>query len=146
MTQTEQALLQDIVRVAQTGHDFFADVGPRANEIEVRAAFAYVADVKRRLIHSLVTWAPPAHNAEPGNVSVATVEKLYADARRHLRPEAPASIAHALMIGEDQLIKLTERAFRGTRVPALRQLLKASYPELSICRQTMSRLQARLAA
>lgn len=146
MSDTEQSL-QDLSRMARSGHRFFARTGPRASEDEVRAAFAYVADVKQRLAHSLSAWAPPpAKNRESGNAAVAIVEKLYADASRNFRPEAPASVAHALTFAEDQLLKLTERTYEGTRVPALRQLLKEYYAEISMCRQTMSRLQARLAA
>jgi len=145
MIDTEQTL-QDIVRVAQSGHELFVDMGSRAAEGEVREAFAYLAGVKKRLIESLAAWTPPAPSDRSASAIVAAVEKLYEDVRRHFRSDAPASVAHALTIGEDQLIRLTERAFEGTRVPALRQLLKSYYSELSICQQAMSRLRTRLAA
>jgi hypothetical protein len=142
MIDTEQAL-QEIVRVAQSGRDLFVDIGSRTGEGEVREAFAYVADVKKRLIEGLATWTPPAPSARPASTIVATVEKLYADVRQHFHGDAPASVAHALTFGEGQLLSLTERAFEGTRVPALRQLLKSYYSELSICQQAMSRLRTR---
>ena len=145
MIDTEQAL-QDIVRVAQSGRDLFVDLGSRAGEGEVREAFAYVADVKKRLLESLATWTPPAPSGQRASAIVAAVEKLYADVRRHFNGKAPAPVAHALTFGEDQLLKLTERAFELTRVPALRELLKSYYSELSICQQAMSRLRTRLAA
>jgi hypothetical protein len=145
MIDTEQAL-QDIVRVAQSGRDLFVDLGSRARDGEVQEAFGYVADVKRRLIESLAPWTPPASAGQCACAIVAEVEKLYADVGEHFNAQAPASMAHALTFGEDQLVKLTERAFEGTRVPALRQLLKSYYSELSICQQAMSRLQTRLAA
>ena len=143
MSDTGQAL-QDIVRVARRGYDFFDDMGPR--EREVQEAFAYAADVKKRLIQSLAIWAPPAPSGEHDRSTVAAVEKLYTGAGRHFRSEAPAPVVHALTFGEDQLLKMTERAFDGTRVPALRQLLKSYYSEISICHQAMSRLQTPLAA
>jgi len=121
-------------------------MGSRAGEGEVREAFAYVAGVKKRLIESLAAWTPPAPSGRNASAIVAGVEKLYGDVRRHFRSDAPASVAHGLTFGEDQLIRLTERAFEGTRVPALRQLLKSYYSELSICQQAMSRLRTRLAA
>ena len=145
MIDTEQAL-QDIVRVAQSGRDLFVDLGSRTREGDVREGFAYVADVKNRLIESLAPWTPPAPSDRRHTSIVATVEKLYQDVRRHFHGDAPASVAHALTFGEDQLVSLTERAFEGTRVPALRQLLKSHYSELSICQQAMSRLRTRLAA
>ena len=145
MIDTEQAL-QDIVRVAQSGRDLFLDLGTRASEGDVREAFGYVADVKKRLIESLATWTPLAPADRRPCATVAAVEKLYGDVRGHFNGEAPASVAHALTFGEDQLLKLTERAFEGTRIPALRQLLKSYYSELSICQQAMSRLRTRLAA
>ena len=143
MIDTEQAL-QDIVRVARCGHDLFVDIGSRACEGEVRDAFAYVADVKKRLIESLAIWTP-APSGSRGS-TVAALEKIYADVGQHFRADAPASVAHALAFAEDQLLKLTERAFERTRVPALRELLKSYYSELSICQQAMSRLRTRLAA
>ena len=138
---------QDIARSARSGRNFFAEAAPRARESEISAAFGYVADVKARLIDNLATWtATSAEGAGRHSPTVAAVEKLYADAARHFRPEAPASVAHALAFGEDQLLRLTEHAFETARTPVLRQLLKQYYSEISICRQTMSRLQARLAA
>jgi len=145
MIDTEQAL-QDIVRVAQSGRDLFVDLGSRASEGEVRETFGYVADVKKRLVESLATWTPLEPAGQRPCATVAAVEKLYGDVRGHFNSQAPASVAHALTFGEDQLLTLTERAFEGTRVPALRQLLKSYYSELSICQQAMSRLRTRLAA
>jgi uncharacterized protein (TIGR02284 family) len=145
MIDTEHAL-QDIVRVAQTGRELFVELGSRAEEGEVRDAFVYVADVKRQLIESLAAWTPPAPSGRRASGIVAAVEKLYGDVRQHFHGDAPASVAHALTFGEDQLIKLTERAFERTRIPALRQLLKSYYSELTVCQQAMSRLQTRLAA
>jgi hypothetical protein len=146
MTDTGQ-MLQDIVRVAQSGRDFFAGMGPRASQDEVRAAFDYLADVKKRLVNSLTIWASPtSEESERGKSTVTAVEKAYSDASRRFRKDAPASVAHALTFGEDQLLELTERAYATTPVPALRQLLKAYYAEIAICRQTMSRLESRLAA
>jgi len=135
--------LQDIVRLAQSGRDFYASVGPGAAETEVRAAFAYVADVKARLVHSLATWSPPAPVTSS---SAGAGEKLYNEARQSFRSDAPAMAAPVLTQGEDQLLKLVECAFEATRVPALRQLLKSFYSEVAICRQAMARLQSRLAA
>lgn len=142
MIDTGRAL-QDIVRVAHCGRELFSDLGCRAYDGEVREAFAYVADVKKRLIDSLGTWTPPAPSGEQSGPIVATVEKLYADVRQHFHGDAPQSVAHALTFGENQLVKLTERAFEGTRVPALRQLLKSYYSELSVCQRAMSRLRTR---
>jgi hypothetical protein len=121
-------------------------MGACANDGEVREAFAYVADVKKRLIDSLAAWTPPAPSNAQGSSIVAAVEKLYLDARQHFHGDAPASVAHALTFGEEQLLGLIEHAFAGTRVPALRELLKSYYSELSICQQAMSRLQTRQAA
>ena len=145
MIDTERAL-QDIVRVARSGRDLFIDIGARAGEGEVREAFAYVADVKQRLIESLAAWTPPAPPSGRASATALAVEKLYGDVRQHFRADAPASVGHALAFAEGQLLRLAERAFEGTRVPALRELLKSYYSELSICQQAMSRLRTRLAA
>jgi len=145
MIDTEKSL-QDIVRVAQTGRDLFVELGSRTGEGEVRDAFAYVADVKRRLIENLSAWTPPVSSDSRASATALAVQRLYEDVRQHFRSDAPASVAHALTFAEDRLIRLIERAFEGTRVPALRQLLKSYYSELSICQQAMSRLRTRLAA
>jgi len=141
---TNEQQLQDIVHLAQSGRDFFASVGPGAAETEVRAAFAYVADVKSRLVHALATWASPL--AVGRSASVNAGEKLYTEARQTFRSDAPAPAATVLTQAEDQLLRLVECAFETTRVPALRQLLKSFYSEVAICRQAMARLQSRLAA
>lgn len=145
MTDTGQNL-QDIIAVARSGREFLVDIGSRTSEGDIRDAFAYVADFKKRLIDSLATWAPPAPAGAPASTIVGAAEKLYRDARQQFDGGGPASVAHALAFGEDQLLELIEHAFAGTRVPALRQLLKSYYPELSICQQAMSRLRTRLAA
>ena len=139
---TNEQQLQDIVRLAQSGREFFLAAGPGAAETEVRAAFAYVADVKSRLIHGLAIWAPAT--ATSGSVNAG--EKLYNEARQSFRYDAPATAAPILTQAEDQLLRQVECAFEATRVPALRQLLKSFYSEVAICRQAMARLQSRLAA
>jgi hypothetical protein len=54
--------------------------------------------------------------------------------------------AGLLDIGEQQLIRLVERAFETSQSPVLRKLLKAHYPALVVCREAMSRLSARKVA
>lgn len=146
-----EQVLQDIVRIAKSGRDFFSETSSRVTDTEVRTAFVYLSEVKTRLIDELIPWVPRAKDTAPGSPSaivpsVIVTEKLYMDARTNFRSNQPESIANALSFGEDQLLKLVERAFNAARAPALKQLLKSYYAELSICRDAMSRLRARLAA
>jgi len=145
MNSNEQ-VLQNMARIAQSGRDFFTDIYPRVLSSEVRTAFAYVADVKSRLLRDLAPWVPHIERSEDRTSPAATVEKMYDDARKAFRGDVPAPVAHALGFGEAQLCKLLQRAFDESDSPALKQMLKSYYAELLICRQAMWRLHARLAA
>jgi hypothetical protein len=145
----QEDLLQQITRIARSSHGFFVDVYPGVTDAEVRTAFAYISEVKGRLLQDLAPWMPPAATStDPtDHISPATVvEKMYADARRNFRGATPAASAGALSVGEEQLLRLLERAFAGSSASILKNLLKSYYPQLVICREAMSRLHARLAA
>jgi hypothetical protein len=146
-------VLQQIVRIARSGRDFFLQMYPQVTDPEERTAFTYISDVKSQLIADLAPWVPRIEsrrtdNPDPSTVErtspAAMVEKLYADARKNFRADAPG--ANALRFGEEQLIKLVERAFEESSVPALKEILKSYYGQLVICREAMWRLQLRLAA
>ena len=142
-------LLQQIARIARSSHDFFVEVYPGVIDAEVRTTFAYVSEVKIRLLEDLAPWMLPAAagNGPADHISPATiVEKMYDHARETFRGASPAASAGALSIGEEQLLRLLERAFAGSSNGPLKDLLKSYYPQLMICREAMSRLHARLAA
>lgn len=145
-------VLQQIACIARSSRDFFVEMYPRVTDPEVRTAFGYILDVKSQLIVELEAWAPEvaADHSNPDLADrtspAAMVKKMYTDARKNFRGEAPAACANALSFGEEQLLKLTERAFEESRVPALKELLKSYYGQLVICREAMLRLHARLAA
>jgi len=144
---SQDQVLQNMARIAKSGHDFFADVYPRVLSPEVRQAFAYICDVKARLLRDLQPWVPSIVAADGDRTSpAAQVEKMYADARAQFRRDVPASVANALGFAEAQMCKLLQRAFDEAQSPALKQVLKSYYAELLICRQAMWRLHARLAA
>ena len=146
MNSNEQ-VLQNMARIAQSGREFFADVYPRVMSPEVRQAFVYICDVKGRLLRDLQPWVPHVESAGDARTSpAAMVEKMYADARKSFRTDVPATVANALGFAEAQLCKLLQRAFDESDSPALRQVLKSYYAELLICCQAMWRLHARLAA
>jgi hypothetical protein len=146
---SHEDLLQQIARIARSSRDFFVDVYPGVTDAEVRTAFAYISEVKSRLLEDLAPWMPPAAatiEAIDHISPAAIVEKMYADARKNFRGTAPAASAGALSVGEEQLLRLLERAFVGSSAINLKELLKSYYPQLVICREAMSRLHARLAA
>ena len=146
-------VLQQIVRIAQSGRDFFVQMYPRVTDPEERTAFTYISEVKSQLLTDLAPWVPTIAQNPVGSVDqpsvehaspAAIIEKMYAEARKHFRGEAPG--ANALRFGEEQLIRLVERAFEESSVPALKEILKSYYGQLVICREAMWRLQLRLAA
>lgn len=145
--KSNEQVLQNMIRIARSGRDFFAHIYPRVNDPEVRMALAYVTDVKNRFLNDLSAWAPqPPADSEDRTSPAAMVEKMYADARRNFRGAAPAETGNALSVGEVQLCRLLERAYEEADSPGLRRLLKSYYAELMLCRQAMWRLQARRAA
>jgi hypothetical protein len=154
-------ILQQINRIARCSRKFFVETYPGVRDAEVRTAFAYLSEVKGQLIAELAPWLPEA-GAKPGHDEsdqsgsdgssadrtspAAIVEKMYADVHRNFRSDAPAMSANALSFGEEQLLRLVERAFEGSPVSAQKRLLKSYYSQLIICREAMWRLHSRLAA
>jgi uncharacterized protein (TIGR02284 family) len=140
-------VLQNILRIAESGHAFFQESAPRVVDPEVRTAFNYLKDVKGRFISALaplVTKAEPVANDRTSPAAIA--ERMYTDVQKNFRSDAPASVANMLALGEKQLMKLTARAFEDSKDANVRQLLKSFYAEFSLCSDTMFRLQSRLAA
>jgi len=142
----EEDLLQQIVSIASVGRDFFVEMKSRVADSEVRAAFDYISDVKGRLVLELAAWAsegsPLGHHVS----AAASAERIYVDLKRTFDGTRPQLSAGLLDIGEQQLIRLVERAFETSQSPVLRKLLKAHYPALVVCREAMSRLSARKVA
>ena len=149
-------VLQQIAGIARRSRDFFVDMYPSVTDAEVRTAFAYISDVKSQLLTDLAPWLPQgalerwlpqdAQDRAEHISPMAMVEKMYADVRKSFRGSMPAASAHALSFGEEQLLRLLERAFEGSSVSTLKELLKSYYPQLVICREAMHRLRTRLAA
>jgi len=142
----EEDLLQQAVRIASSGRDFFIEMKPRVADSEVRAAFEFICDVKSRLVMDLTPWASAAKSDDHHVSAAASAERIYVDLKRSFDGAQPQLSAGLLDIGEQQLIRLVERSFELTKSPVLRKLLKAHYPSLVVCREAMSRLSARRVA
>jgi hypothetical protein len=149
-------VLHQVAHMARSGRDFFSAVSTNIADAEVRTTFAYIAEVKSRLLTDLTPWLKadadstrldPATEDSAEHISpAAIVAKTYSDMRKTFRGNAPAASAAALSFGEEQLLRLLGRAFEQSDAPALKQLLKSYHPQLVICREAMSRLRARQAA
>jgi len=142
----EEDLLQQIVRIAIIGRDFFIETKSRIADNEVRAAFEYIADVESRVVADLTPWAPAGKSDNHHVSAAASAERIYVDLKRSFNGAQPQLSAGLLDIGEQQLMRLVERAFEVTKSAVLRKLLKAHYPSLVVCREAMSRLSARKVA
>jgi len=142
----EEDLLQQIVRIASIGRDFFVEMKPRVIDSEVRAAFEYIADVKSRFVLDMTPWAPAGKQENHHVSAAASAERIYVDLKRSFDGTQPHLSAGLLDIGEQQLMRLVERAFEIAKSPVLRDLLKAHYQSLVVCREAMSRLSARRVA
>jgi hypothetical protein len=147
----KEDVLHQVARIAHSGRDFFVEAYPGVVDAEVRTTFAYIAEVKSRLLADLEPWLTSAmESSSPAlddHISpAAIVAKTYADARKTFRGDAPAASAAALSFGEEQLLRLLGRAFEQSDHAALKQLLKSYHPQLVISREAMLRLRARRAA
>jgi len=143
----EEDLLQQIMRVASIGRDFFVEMRTRVKDAEIAAAFEYISDVKNRFLLDLTPWVPGGRSVANHHVSpAASAERIYVDLKRSFDGSAPQLSAGLLDIGEQQLMRLVERAFESAKSPVLRNLLKAHYPALVVCREAMTRLSARKVA
>ena len=147
-------VLHQVARIARSGRAFFVGVYPGVADAEVRTTFAYIAEVKNRLLADLAPWlAPNLDSPVAGSEDradrispAALLAKAYADARKTFRGDSPAASAATLSFGEDQLLRLLERAFEQSDDATLKQLLKSYHPQLVISREAMLRLRARQAA
>lgn len=140
-------ILHQVVRIVESGHDFFVEAYAGLKDPEIRTAFSYISDVKSQLLADLSPWVSPAHpaNGDPASPTVA-VERIYADARKNFHGSRLEASANELGFGEAQLLRLVERAYELSDDMKLKRLLKAYYPQIVICREAMWRLSARLAA
>jgi hypothetical protein len=150
----QEDVLHQVARIARSGRDFFVEAYPGVIDPEVRTTFAYIAEVKNRLLTDLTPWLTPPLES-PGSPAqdsadhispAAIVAKTYADTRKTFRGDAPAASATALSFGEEQLLRLLGRAFEQAENQSLKQLLKSYHPQLVISREAMSRLRARQVA
>ena len=150
----QEDVLHQVAQIARSGRDLFVEVYPGVVDADVRTTFAYIAEVKNRLLTDLVPWLMPPLEAvkpAPGDCGdhispAAIVAETYADARKTFRGDAPAASAAALGFGEEQLLRLLGRAFEQTQNKSLKQLLKSYHPQLVISREAILRLRARQAA
>jgi hypothetical protein len=144
-------VLHQVARIARSGRDFFVEVYPGVVDAEVRTTFAYIAEVKNRLLADVTPWLTAGADSMGEDTGdhispAAIVAKTYSDTRKTFRGDAPAASASALSFGEEQLLRLLGRAFEQSNVPTLKQLLKSYHPQLVISREAMWRLRARQAA
>ncbi|MGA9335699.1 MAG: hypothetical protein WBV39_15570 [Rudaea sp.] len=143
----QEDILQQIVRIVQSGHDFFVDVYAGLTDAEIRSAFSYVIDVKSQFLIDLSPWASASDQLleDPDSPTVA-IERIYADARKNFHGNRLDASANELGFGEAQLLRVIERAYELADDIKLKRLFKAYYPQFVICREAMWRLSARLAA
>lgn len=141
--------LQQIVRVVQSGQDFFVNAYAELTDAEIRTAFTYIIDVKSQFLTELAPWISsaslPSANADVASPIVA-IERIYADAKKNFHGNRLEASTNELGFGEAQLLRLVERAYEVSDDMKLKRLLKAYYPQFVICREAMWRLSARLAA
>jgi hypothetical protein len=150
----QEDVLHQVARIASSGRDFFVEAYPGVIDAEVRTTFAYIAEVKNRLLADLNPWlatatdlSRPEPEGSGNHISpAAIVAKTYADTRKTFRGDAPAASGAALSFCEEQLLRLLSRAFEQSDAQALKQLLKSYHPQLVISREAMLRLRARQAA
>ena len=64
----QEVVLHQVARIARSGRDFFVGVYPGVVDAEVRRTFAYVAEVKSRLLADLAPWVKPSPDSySPGS-------------------------------------------------------------------------------
>ncbi len=142
-----QDILHQIVRIVQSGHDFFVDAYAGLTVPELRMAFTYIVDVKSQFLTDLAPWVTLSNQpVTDADSPVVTIERIYSDAKRDFHGSRLESSANELGFGEAQLLRLVERACESTDDITLKRTLKAYCPQIVICREAMWRLSARLAA
>ena len=139
--------LQQIVRIVQSGHDFFVDAYPGLTDAEIRTAFTYLIDVKSQFLSDLSPWTTAmTPHVQDANSPTVAIEQIYLDAKRNFHGNRLDASANELGFGEAQLLRVVEHAYELCDDMKLKRILKAYYPQFVICREAMWRLGERLAA
>jgi len=139
----EHDLLLESMHIARVSRDFFVDVLPEIDDVEVRTAFKYVVATKCKFIYDIAPYLPETDSSGAYLSAAMSVEKIYVGLRRTFYAAAPEMSAGLLCIGEEQLVRSVERLFACARALVVKKILKAHYPSLLVCREAMSRLRAR---
>lgn len=143
MIRQQDDLMQQIDRIARSGHRFFVDAYSSLQDPEVRTAFNYIVDVKKQLLVDIARWITPIHDSLHDAASPAlAAERTYQDLGRNFQANSLSTNAQELGFCEAQLLKLVERVFEVTTDADLKRVLKAYYPQLIICREAMWRMSA----
>ena len=149
MMDHQEHTLQQIVRMARSGRDFFVSVYPRLDNAhgELRFVFSYIGYVNCSFIAGLAPWTHDFVDDPNDKISpAAALSKTYAATSENFRSDVPTACTSALSFGEEEFLRWIKRGYESATSEELKGLFTDYYPRFVACHDALLRLRTRQAA
>lgn len=140
--------VQDLVRIANDGADFYRDALDKTSNPRLREVFSRMLNHKQSLAGSLRGALNRNFEDAPKDGTFAgSLRKTYADLRAKLSSNEDSVYVAQLEEAEDRLLKhFNEALTEVSDEPALKTVLMNQAPQVRACHDEMSRLKKSLNA
>jgi uncharacterized protein (TIGR02284 family) len=134
--------VQDIVRIANDGADFYRDAMEKTDNPNLRSVFSRMLSHKQTLAGSLRSKLKIENVEAPKDGTFAgSLRKTYADLRAKLSSSEDKVYVAQLEETEDRLLKHFEKALDEIQDPSVKSLLQSHAPQVRACHDEMSQLK-----
>lgn len=143
--QPDNEALNDLIRIATDGEDFYRDAALQVSDADIAAVFATMAEARARLIKDLSNWVA-THGGEPprDGTLLGAMRRLYAEGRAQLAAD-PDRLYIAQFEGqENQLLQQYQAVLQGSSDPAVRRVLLRHQRDVHKAHDRMCALKHRL--
>lgn len=137
--------VQDIVRIANDGADFYRDAMEKTDNPTLRNVFSRMLSHKQIIAGSLRSKLKlEAAEAPRDGTFAGTLRKTYTDLRAKLGSSEDKVYVSQLEETEDRLLKHFEDALKEIQDPSVKSLLQSHAPQVRACHDEMSQLKKSL--
>lgn len=134
--------VQDIVRIANDGADFYRDAMEKTDNPTLRNVFSRMLSHKQTIAGALRSKLKIEAADAPKEGTVAgSLRKAYTDLRAKLGNSQDKVYVAQLEETEDRLLKHFEQALKEIQDPSVKSLLQTHAPQVRACHDEMSELK-----
>jgi uncharacterized protein (TIGR02284 family) len=134
--------VQDIVRIANDGADFYRDAIEKTSNPELRNVFGRMLGHKQSIANALRGKLRSEHAAAPTDGTLAgSLRQTYTDLRARFSSNEDKVFVGQLEETEDRLLKEFETALDEITDPSVKSLLQMHAPQVRACHDEMRRLK-----